>query len=134
MDFGIAVDASCVSAFLELKGKPDVNTVVYRLSGSAASLVVEERANLTHDELLLALPADQPRLVLYNLPFASVEGTRQKKIVSICWLPASTDPRDGAAYRQAQAALEEVVDGTEMTIIATALPDLDYSRLVAQAR
>ncbi|MFF1411267.1 hypothetical protein ACFVX6_16005 [Streptomyces sp. NPDC058289] len=133
MGRGIAVDDRCIGAFRELKEKRDVNTVIYRLADSADSLVVEGQGNLTHDELLLALPADQPRLVLYDLPFASEDGTRQNRIVSICWLPASATPQDEPACSQAQTALADAVDGDLMAITATALSDLAYPRLVAQA-
>ncbi|MFD3328543.1 hypothetical protein [Streptomyces sp. NPDC058701] len=133
MGRAITVDESCIRAFRELKGKPDVNTVIFRLDASADSLLVEDQSNLTHDELLLALPADQPRLVLYDLPFASADGTRQNKIVSICWLPAATGPRDRSAYGQAQAALADALDGDQVAIVAATLSDLDYPRLVAQA-
>ncbi|MFI6150979.1 hypothetical protein [Streptomyces sp. NPDC051109] len=46
---------------------------------------------MTYDEFLRALPADQARLALYDLPFVTSDGTRHHQIVSICWLPASTD-------------------------------------------
>ncbi|MFD3547939.1 hypothetical protein ACFWUW_20445 [Streptomyces sp. NPDC058655] len=133
MNRDIAVDDSCIGAFWELKGKADVNTVIYRLNASSDSLVVEYQGNLTHDELLSALPTDRPRLALYDLPFASADGTRQNRVVSITWLPASTAPREQDSYSRARTALADALDGDQVAVEATGPADLDYHRLVAEA-
>jgi cofilin len=51
------VDDSCISAFQELKSRRDISTVIYRLSDSLETVIPDFEGNLTHDELLKALPA-----------------------------------------------------------------------------
>ncbi|MFE2301724.1 hypothetical protein ACFXAW_26475 [Streptomyces sp. NPDC059445] len=130
----ISVDDTCVSAFWELKGKREVNTVLYRLSDALDTCVVERRANLTHDELLSALPAHEPRLVLLDLAFASVDGARRNKILLISWVPRGITPQHEAAYAHGRAALLRRLDGSLLTVRATDSADLDYHRLVSEAQ
>lgn len=58
------------------EGTREINTVVLRRADLADVLEVEVEANLTHEELLQALPAEEPRLVIHELSFASREGAR----------------------------------------------------------
>ncbi|WP_406368505.1 hypothetical protein OG788_45855 [Streptomyces sp. NBC_00647] len=133
MNSDITVDESCVSAFWELRGKREVNTVIYRLSDSLDSCLVECQGNLTHDEFLLILPADEPRLAVYDLAFATADGTRQNRTVLISWLPGAAVPQHEAAYGYAHAALLDRLGGSLVSVRATDVADLDYSRLVSQA-
>ncbi|MFE2537266.1 hypothetical protein [Streptomyces sp. NPDC059371] len=135
MSTDIAVDDSCISAFRELKSKRDINTVIYRLNDLLDSCVVEHNGNLTHDELLLALPANEPRLAIYDLPFATEEGTRQNKILLISWLPRRATPQYKAAYGHAHAALRDTLDGSQLLPVrSTKAADLAYHRLASHAR
>ncbi|MEU9137447.1 hypothetical protein AB0D33_16010 [Streptomyces sp. NPDC048404] len=133
MNSGITVDESCVGAFRELKEKREVNTVIYGLNDTLDTCVVECRHNLTHEELLLALPADQPRLVVYDLAFATADGTRRNRNVLIYWLPPTAVPQYEEAYDRARAALLEKLDGHQLCVRATEPADLDHQRLVSQA-
>ncbi|MFF3412523.1 hypothetical protein ACFYW8_41585 [Streptomyces sp. NPDC002742] len=134
MSSRIAVDDRCIGALRELKGKREVNTVICRLSDALDTRVLERRGNLTHDELLSGLPAHEPRLVVYDLAFATVDGARRNKILLISWLPRGVAPQHEAPYGHAHAALLEGLDGSPLSVRATELADLDYRRLVCQAR
>ncbi len=83
------MEDSCIKAFHELKSKRNVNTVIYRLSDNLETVVPDFKGNLTHDELLKALPAAETRFVVYDLVFATADGTRKEKIVLISWCPES---------------------------------------------
>ncbi|MGW6260861.1 cofilin family protein [Streptomyces sp. NPDC055085] len=133
MNDKIAVDENCLSAFLELKANRTVNTLFYRLSNNLDTCVVESQDNLTHDELLRALPADEPRLVVYDLAFATANGARKNKIVLIAWLPGLASSRHTAAYGQAHTVLGALLDGSQMSVQAADPTDLKYQRLVSQA-
>ncbi|MGW0966541.1 cofilin family protein [Streptomyces sp. NPDC002516] len=130
----VSVDESCVSAFRELKGKREVNTVIYRMSDALGTCVVERQANLTQDELLSVLPAHEPRLVLHDLAFASVDGARRNKILLISWLPRGISPRREAAYVHGHAALLRRLDGGLLSLRAADSAALDYRRLVNAAQ
>lgn len=134
MPHDTSVDDSCISAFGELKAKRDINTVIYRLNDLLDTCVVERRGNLAHDELLRALPVDEPRLVLYALRFATVHGTRQNKVLLISWLPHEASPRHRTAYGHARAALQDRLDGSQVSVRAGEAADLAYHRLVSLAR
>ncbi|MET9896545.1 hypothetical protein ABZZ47_41525 [Streptomyces sp. NPDC006465] len=134
MSIRMSVDDRCVSAFWELKGKREVNTVIYRLTDALDTCVVERQGNLTHDELLSALPAHEPRLVVHDLAFAMADGARQNRILLISWLPRGITPRHETANGRAHAALLESLGGSPLSVRATDLAELDYRRLVSQAR
>ncbi|MGW3819832.1 cofilin family protein [Streptomyces sp. NPDC005046] len=134
MSSHMSVDDRCVSAFWELKGKREVNTVIYRLTDALDTCVVERQGNLTHDELLSALPAHEPRLVVHDLAFATADGARRNRILLISWLPREITPRHEAATGHAHAALLESLDGSPLPVRATDLAELEYGRLVSQAR
>ncbi|MGW1963540.1 cofilin family protein [Streptomyces sp. NPDC001935] len=135
MSRDIAVDDSCISAFWELKSKRDINTVIYRLDDLLDSCVVEHEGNLTHDELLVALPANEPRIVIHDLPFATEDGTRQNKILLISWLPRGAALQEKAAYGEAHTALWDAFDGSQvLPVRSTEAADLTYHRLASYAR
>ncbi|MGW0970039.1 hypothetical protein [Streptomyces sp. NPDC002516] len=135
MSTDIAVDDRCIGAFWELKSKRDINAVIYRLNDLLNSCVVEHEGNLTHDELLLALPANEPRIVIYDLPFATEDGTRQNKILLISWLPPRATPQHKAAYGHAHAALRDTLDSSQLLPVrSTSTADLAYQCLASHAR
>lgn len=131
---GVTVDDSCLNAFQELKSKREINTVVYRLSEpSRSSLVVEGEANMTHEEMMQSLPADEPRFVVYDLHYASADGSRRNDPVLIFWTPERALPALELAYSSAYGVLRDVLDSVHFHVRATALSHLAYDELVAQA-
>ncbi|MEV6401049.1 hypothetical protein AB0M39_40800 [Streptomyces sp. NPDC051907] len=132
MSSEIAVDESCVSAFQELKSKRAVNTVIYRLSSTLDAVVLESQGNLTHDELLQSLPADEPRIIVYDLAFATADGARMNEVVMISWLPEASGPEHEAAYVRASAALRDALDGIQVLVQATGLSALEHRKLVSR--
>ncbi|MFD9369211.1 actin-binding ADF family protein [Streptomyces sp. NPDC060020] len=130
---GITVDDSCLSALQELKSKREINTLVYRLNEALETVVVESQANLTHDEMLASLPADEPRFVVYDLHFASADGTRRSDLVMIFWIPDAAMPAHKLAYSAADRVLQDLLDGIQVTVRATDLSRLAYNELASQA-
>ncbi|MEU1534013.1 actin-binding ADF family protein [Streptomyces fagopyri] len=129
----IAVDDSCISAFQELKGRRDVNTVIYQLSESLDSVVMDVMGNMTHDELLKALPVDEPRYVVYDLLFASPDGARQERIVLISWCPARATAEERIAHSAGSSTLRNLLEGVQVYVSATELSDVSYQTLVSGA-
>ncbi|MFE9929787.1 actin-binding ADF family protein [Streptomyces sp. NPDC005533] len=130
---GITVDDSCLSALQELKSKREINTLVYRLNESLETVVVESQGNLTHEELLASLPADEPRFVVYDLHYASADGARRSDLVMIFWIPDAAPPEHRLAYSSAERVLQDVLDGIQVTVRATDLSHLAYNELASQA-
>ncbi|WP_329360730.1 actin-binding ADF family protein [Streptomyces sp. NBC_01483] len=132
MSGGIPVDDSCISAFQELKSRRDINTVIYRLSDSLETVIPDFEGNLTHDELLKALPAGVSRYVVYDLLFATADGTRQEKVVLISWCPARTKAEERIAHSSGYSTLRSLLDGVQVYVKATDLSDVGYEALVSR--
>ncbi|MFF3728146.1 hypothetical protein ACFYYM_37950 [Streptomyces erythrochromogenes] len=66
----------------EKREKREINTVTFRYVAVSGVLVEEVEGNLTHDELVGALPADEPRLVVHELSFASPAGMRRNALLA----------------------------------------------------
>jgi cofilin len=130
----ITVDESCVSAFGTLTGKRVINTVVCRLSDGLDTVLCDFEGNLTHSELLAALPPEEPRTVLHDLHFAGDAGSRANSIVLISWCPAQTSPEQAMAHRAGTSALLSELRGLRLCVQAEALADVTYGELVARAR
>ncbi|MCX4918441.1 MULTISPECIES: hypothetical protein [unclassified Streptomyces] len=128
------VDDRCVEAFRELQADRYTNAVFYRLSESAGSCIVERLANLRHEDLLRGLPPDEPRIVAYDLAFATVDGVRQSKVLLILWLPSGTMPQSATLYRRAHAALGVLLEGSHLPLHVREIGELGYYDLVAFAR
>ncbi|MFD8418500.1 actin-binding ADF family protein [Streptomyces sp. NPDC059466] len=129
----IPVDDSCVSAFHELKGRRDVNTVIYRLNASLDTVILDFKGNLTHDELLKALPADEPRYVVYDLLFASADGARQEKVLLISWCPARSTAEEKTAHSAGYDPLRNLLEGVQVYVPARDPSDVQYQALVSLA-
>ncbi|MFF8023243.1 actin-binding ADF family protein [Streptomyces sp. NPDC007896] len=133
MSGGIPVDDSCISAFQELKSRRDINTVIFRLSDSLETVIPDFEGNLTHDELLKALPADASRYAVYDLLFATADGTRQEKVVLISWCPAGTKAEERIAHSSGYSTLRNLLDGVQVYVKAADLSDVGYEALVSRA-
>lgn len=127
------MDDSCLGALQELKGRREINTVVYRLNEPLDTVVVESQANFTHEEMLESLPADEPRFVVYDLHFAAPDGSRRNDLVLILWMPDGAPPAHKLAYSSAYRLLQGLLDGIQVTVLATNVSDLAYNELASQA-
>ncbi|MFF4902906.1 hypothetical protein [Streptomyces sp. NPDC001068] len=133
MSGDIPVDDSCISIFQELKSRRDINTVIYRLSDTLETVVPDFKGNLTHDELLKALPADEPRYVVHYLLFATADGTRHERVVLISWCPAGTKTEETIAHSSGYNTLRSLLDRVQVHLEATHLSDVEYEALVSRA-
>ncbi|MFE7795641.1 actin-binding ADF family protein [Streptomyces sp. NPDC057460] len=132
MSGGIPVEDSCIKAFHELKSKRNVNTVIYRLSDNLETVIPDFKGNLTHDELLQALPATETRFAVYDLVFATADGTRKERIVLISWCPEAAEIEQRIAHATSRNPLRDLLDSVQVYVQATALSDVEYDELVSR--
>ncbi|MEU8840560.1 hypothetical protein AB0D97_15740 [Streptomyces roseus] len=121
-----------LDALRRLKETREINTVILRHRDAPDGLVPEVEGNLTHDELLQALPAGEARLVVHELAFASPEGTRRNERVLILWVPAAAGGQE-EAYAAGYTALKEFLTDVRVHLTARRTDQLEYRRLVALA-
>ncbi|GGR81896.1 hypothetical protein Snoj_39360 [Streptomyces nojiriensis] len=88
-------------------------------------LVPEVEGNLTHEELVQALPVDEPRLVVHELSFASPDGTRRHAQLLIFWLPPDARELE-EAYTDGFTALKEFLADVHVHLTARRADQLDY--------
>ncbi|MBT2482370.1 cofilin family protein [Streptomyces sp. ISL-94] len=131
MSTSITVSDDCLHALHRLRERRDVNTVILRHDDAEDGLVLELEGNLTHDEVLQALPADEPRLVAHELTFATSAGMRRSERLLILWCPAAAGEQE-QPYSAGRAVLEELLEGTHLRLRASQREELAYSRLVGQ--
>ncbi|MEU9182708.1 hypothetical protein AB0C90_39115 [Streptomyces sp. NPDC048550] len=122
----------CLGALHRLKETREINTVILRYGDARGVLVPEVEANLTHDELVAALPADEARLVAHELCFASHEGARRNEQLLILWVPPDAGSQE-AAYTAGYTALKELLTDVHIHLTARQTAQLAYRRLVALA-
>ncbi|APU44819.1 MULTISPECIES: cofilin family protein [unclassified Streptomyces] len=120
-----------VAALRHLREKRAINTVTLRRA-ETADLVPEVEGNLTHEELVQALPADEPRLVVHELSFASPEGTRKHAQLLIFWMPSAAGEQE-ETYTAGFTALKEYLSDVHIHLTARRAAHLAYGRLVALA-
>jgi cofilin len=130
----IVVDAGCLDALDELRSKRTVNTLIYRLDDSLRTVVCAFEGNLTHDELLAALPPAEPRSVVHHLSFALADGARHTAVLLILWFPPGVEPSAAAAHEAAHRALGDLLEGTAVHVVAADAEELAYDVLVERAR
>ncbi|WP_329107080.1 cofilin family protein [Streptomyces sp. NBC_01439] len=132
MSSPIALSESSLAALHHLREKREVNTVTLRYADVPGVLVAEIEGNLTHDELVQALPGDEPRLVLHELSFASTEGTRRNAQLLIFWMPPDASEQE-EEYTAGYSALKEYLADVHVHLTARRTDQLEYRRLVALA-
>ncbi|MFC9585683.1 cofilin family protein [Streptomyces yangpuensis] len=128
----IRLSEALLAALQHLRERREINTVTLRYSDAPAVLVPEAEANLTHEELVQALPVDEPRLVLHELAFASPEGTRKHAQLLIFWMPPAAGEQEDA-YTAGFTALKEHLPDVHVHLTARRANQLEYRRLVALA-
>ncbi|MGW6841246.1 cofilin family protein [Streptomyces sp. NPDC054958] len=119
-------------ALHHLRQRREINTVILRFADTPGVLTPELEGNLTHDELVSALPADQARLVVHELSFATPEGARRYEPLLILWMPAEAEAQD-EAYTAGYIFLKEKLPDVHVHLTARRRDQLEYRRLVALA-
>ncbi|MFF4324453.1 hypothetical protein [Streptomyces sp. NPDC001568] len=118
-----------VEALTHLRGRREVNTVIFRCPERSSPLTLVLKGNLTHDELLQTLSADATRLIVHELAFATREGARRHETLLILWAPSEVaEQHEGcvAGYM----ALKEFLSDVRVHLIARRKDQLDYQRMV----
>ncbi|MGW6986859.1 cofilin family protein [Streptomyces sp. NPDC054946] len=119
-------------ALRHMKETREINTVVLRRTDPGNALVLEVEANLTHEELLQALPLEEPRLVVHELSFASQDGARRHERLLILWQPTAAEGSGPeAGYAAAYSSLMEFLADVHVHLTAERTDQLAYRRLVA---
>lgn len=127
---GLSEDS--LAALHHLREKREINTVALRYADVPGVLVPEVEGNLTPDELVQALPADEPRLIVHELSFASPEGMRRNEQLLIFWMPPDAGEQE-QAYTAGYTALKEFLGDVHIHLTARRAHQLEYRRLVALA-
>ncbi|MFE5538527.1 hypothetical protein ACFQ78_22625 [Streptomyces sp. NPDC056519] len=124
----------CVDALHRLRGTRETNTVIldYGHATGVLGLQVQVQGNLTHDELVRALPVHEARLVVHELRFADPDGARRNEHVLILWMPAAAAGQE-APYTAGYRALKDFLTGVHVHLTARRVEHLAYRRLVALA-
>ncbi len=107
--------------------------MILRYTDTPRALVVELEGNLTHDELLQALPPDAARLVVHELSFATREGMRRHETLLILWVPSGVAGQEEESYTVGYTTLKELLADVHVHLTARRADQLDYRRLVALA-
>ncbi|MFD9520722.1 cofilin family protein [Streptomyces sp. NPDC059979] len=132
MSTRIGLSPEGAGALQHVKDRRDVNTVIFRCTQTPRALVLEREGNLTHDELVQALPPDAARLVVYELAFATPEGSRKHETLLILWMPSNADAQE-EAWTPAYETVKEVLPNVHVHLTARRPEHLEYRRLVALA-
>ncbi|MFE2326670.1 hypothetical protein ACFXD5_22535 [Streptomyces sp. NPDC059385] len=132
MNSPIGLSEGCRDALHHLRETREINTVILRFADTPGVLVVEVEGNLTHDELVAALPADQARLVVHELSFATPEGARKREQLLVLWMPADAEAQE-EAYTAGYNALKEYLPDVHVHLTARQTGQLEHPRLVALA-
>ncbi|MER5726814.1 hypothetical protein ABT084_00420 [Streptomyces sp. NPDC002138] len=121
-----------LDALQRLKDRRDVNTVIFQCAQAPGALALELEGNLTHEELVRALPPDAARLVVHELVFATREGARRHEVLLILWVPAGADGQENSCT-EGYTALKESFPNIHVHLTARQAGHLEYARLVALA-
>ncbi|MFI8278082.1 cofilin family protein [Streptomyces sp. NPDC085929] len=121
-----------LAALQHMREQREINTVVLRYAEAQGVLVPETEGNLTHDELVESLPADEPRLVVHELAFASPEGTRRHEQLLIFWMPPDAGEEE-QAYTDGFTAVKELLPDVHVHLTARRASQLEHRKLVALA-
>ncbi|AQT70709.1 MULTISPECIES: cofilin family protein [Streptomyces] len=128
----VRLSEGLLAALRHLRERREINTVTLRYADAPAVLVPEAEGNLTHEELVQALPADEARLVVHELAFASPEGTRRHTWLLILWMPSAAGAQE-QSYTAGFTALKEHLPDVRVHLTARRADQLAYRRLVALA-
>ncbi|MFE9636161.1 hypothetical protein [Streptomyces sp. NPDC006463] len=132
MRSAIGLSPACLESLRDLREKREINTVMMRAEGTPPIVVTDVEANLTHEELLEALSAEEPRLIVHELAFATKEGTRRHEHVLILWMPPPAEAQEDT-YTAGYAALQGLLPDVHVHLTARRTEHLAYPRLVALA-
>ncbi|MFD9333048.1 hypothetical protein ACFWBF_01300 [Streptomyces sp. NPDC060028] len=132
MSSPIRLSEDCLDALHHLRETREVNTVILRFADPPGLLTAEVEGNLTHEELVAALPAAEARLVVHELSFATAEGARRHEHLLVLWMPPDAGGQE-ETYTAGYAFLKEHLAEVHVHLTARRADQLEYRRLVALA-
>ncbi|MGW6841255.1 cofilin family protein [Streptomyces sp. NPDC054958] len=132
MSSPISLTEGSRDALHHLRQTREINTVILRFAETPGVLAPELEGNLTHDELVSALPDDQARLIVHELSFATPEGARRHEPLLILWMPAEAEAQE-ETYTAGYTLLKEHLPDVHVHLTARRQDQLEYQRLVALA-
>ncbi|MEW1693412.1 cofilin family protein [Streptomyces sp. NPDC091265] len=133
MSSSIGLSPEIVDALRHLKERREINTVILRHTYTPGALALDSEGNLTHDELMRALPTDEARLVVHELAFATQEGARRHEHLLILWVPSGVSTTEEQSYADDYSSLKEFLTEVHIHLSVRRTEQLDYRQLVAQA-
>ncbi|MFC9294592.1 hypothetical protein ACFTWH_13440 [Streptomyces sp. NPDC057011] len=132
MSSPVGLSEGTLEALHHLKETREINTVILRYEDPPGALVPEVEGNLSHEELVQALPAEEARLVVHELFFATREGARRHEHLLVLWMPADAGGQE-EVYTEAYTVLKEYLPDVHVHLTARRTGQLEYRRLVALA-
>lgn len=140
MSSPIGLSEGCRGA-IHLREAREANTVILRFTETPGVLGVEVEGNLPHEELVAALPAEEVRLVVHELSFATPEGARRHERLLVFRMPADASAQvrlldRGPAERRASPMLAPESSGSlpRSRALCTAEPRRGGRRVSARRR
>ncbi len=106
--------------------------MILRFAETPGVLGPELEGNLTHDELVSALPADQARLVVHELSSATPQGAHRHELLLVLWMPADAESQEETCTA-GYTFLKQHLPDVHVHLTAGRQDRLEYRRLVALA-
>eukprot|EP00727_Mastigamoeba_balamuthi_P005122 m51a1_g14608 putative promotes actin filament depolarization in a ph-dependent manner (137) ;mRNA; r:1200575-1200985 len=123
-----------VTAFNELKFSKTGRFVVFRVADNLRSIVVDRVAprSAQYADLVAALPKDSCRYAVYDLEYATGDGSRSK-LVFVLWAPEAASIKMKVIYTTTDRAMRSALVGLSTVVQAGDMATLDYDEVLQKA-
>ena len=133
-----AIHDDAVTTFGDLRmGRDNIKFVSLKIDADNGGDIVVDTVGTkdeypTHEDLVAALPSDEPRWVAFNFSYETTGGARSKTCL-INWVPA-----DASRVGKMQAALwmnniKQALDGIQCIVQAGDVSECDYEAVLDRA-
>jgi cofilin len=127
---GVVCADNCAAEFTEMKIRHTKRFITYKIKDKK-EIVIDQmgEADKTYDDFLAAMPENEPRYAVCDVPFQTDDGRDQEKIVFFLWNPDDCGVKDKMLYASSKDSIRKKLEGIAKEIQANDRSDLAMSEV-----
>jgi len=131
---GIEPDENIISQYQDLKKGHTIKTMIFSIENDKLEIVFKGDKNFAYKDLFDLLPANEPRLILYDFDYETLEKIPRKtsKIILILWCPMSSVALKRFVYSNSVKGIADSLGGVQSIFQADDFQGIDYDTIKKQ--
>ncbi|WP_197084686.1 actin-binding ADF family protein [Saccharothrix sp. ST-888] len=131
----LAVNVECGRVFRELLERGKYRYLIFGVNGDSSEVVpLESSTETDYDKFLDALPENECRYAVYDVPYKPQDGANGTRALSILWTPDTANSKSKMIYASSLGTFERALSLRDTALRAFDRAELSYEALLERAK